>query len=153
MLLRVLSAAGPSGRWRRRALRLRTAHSAAGLEEVNGQTVVAVQIETMTAVDQIDAIAAVEGVDIVCVGPQDLSISLGLAGQFDHPTFVEAVEHVMRRVQAAGKAAGMVERDARRFERWHNAGCRFYACNTDVNMIFTTAQGDVQALKALSTAK
>ena len=125
----------------------------AGLEEVNGQTVVAVQIETMAAVDQIDAIAAVDGVDIVCVGPQDLSISLGLAGQFDHPTFVEAVEHVLRQVQAAGKAAGMVERDASRFGRWHHAGCRFYACNTDVNMIFTTAQSDVQTLKALGGAR
>jgi 2-keto-3-deoxy-L-rhamnonate aldolase RhmA len=118
--------------------------------EVNGQTVVAVQIETIGAVEQIDAFAAVEGVDIICVGPQDLSISLGLPGQFDHPTFVEAVTHVMQRVSAAGKVAGMVERDARRFERWHAAGCRFFACNTDMNYHFLGAQADVQTLKTFA---
>ncbi|HRA48859.1 MAG TPA: aldolase/citrate lyase family protein [Thermomicrobiales bacterium] len=122
----------------------------AALAEVNNHTVVAVQIETMAAVEQIDAIAAVNGVDIICVGPQDLSISLGLVGQFDHPTFVDAVTHVMQRVSAAGKTAGMVERDARRFERWHKAGCRFFACNTDMNLITTGAMSDVQTLRGFS---
>ena len=115
--------------------------------EINDATVVVVQIETMTAVEQIDAMAAVEGVDVICVGPQDLSISLGLAGQFDHPTFVEAVTHVITRVTAAGKVAGMVERDARRFERWHAAGARFFACNTDSNMVFLSAKADVDVLR------
>ena len=88
-----------------------------------------------------------DGLDVICVGPQDLSISLGLTGQFDHPTFVEAIEHVMRQVSAAGKVAGMVERDARRFQRWHAAGCRFFACNTDLNLIFTGAKADVDIVR------
>lgn len=119
------------------------------VEEVNAATAVIVQVETIEAVERIDEFAAVDGIDVVCVGPQDLSISLGLAGQFDHPTFVEAVEHVMRRVSAAGKVAGMVERDARRFARWHAAGCRFFACNTDLNLIFTGAKADVEVIRGL----
>lgn len=117
------------------------------VEQVNTATVVAVQVETIGAVERIDELASVEGIDVVCVGPQDLSISLGLAGQFDHPTFVEAVEHVLRQVSSAGKVAGMVERDAHRFQRWHGAGCRFFACNTDLNLIFTGAKADVDLLR------
>jgi 2-keto-3-deoxy-L-rhamnonate aldolase RhmA len=118
-----------------------------GHTEVNQNTVAIVQVETIGAVERIDELVAVEGIDVICVGPQDLSISLGLTGQFDHPTFVEAVEHVMRRVSAAGKTAGMVERDARRFERWYAAGCRFFALNTDINMIYQQAAADVATVR------
>ena len=122
------------------------------LADINGTTVVAVQIETTTAVELVDQIAAVPGVDIVCVGPHDLSISMGLTGQYDHPDFVAAVSHVMTRVAVAGKAAGMVERDARRFERWHQAGCRFFACNSDLNLIYTGAAADVATLKTFASS-
>jgi 2-keto-3-deoxy-L-rhamnonate aldolase RhmA len=117
------------------------------VEDINATTVVVVQIETMAAVDRIDELAAVEGVDVFCVGPQDLSISLGLAGQYDNPTFVEAVSHVMKRVTAAGKVGGMVERDARKFERWHKVGGRFFACNSDTNMIYMQSKADVDVVR------
>jgi 2-keto-3-deoxy-L-rhamnonate aldolase RhmA len=120
---------------------------AEGVQSVNDATVVIVQIETMAAVERIDEIAAVNGIDVICVGPQDLSISLGKPGAYDDPTFVETVSHVMARVSAAGKAAGMVERDARRFSRWHAAGGRFFACNTDTNMVFTSAKADVDIVR------
>lgn len=123
---------------------------AEALARVGAETVVAVQVETVGAVARIDAIAAVPGVDVVCVGPQDLSISLGIPGEFDHPQFVEAVTYVVERTVAAGKAAGMVERVAGRFERWHAAGARFMACNTDLNLLAAGARADVATLRALS---
>ncbi len=123
---------------------------AEAIARVGAETVVVVQVETVGAVARIDAIATVPGVDVVCVGPQDLSISLGIPGEFDNPQFVEAVTHAIERTVAAGKAAGMVERDAARFERWHTAGARFMACNTDLNMIGTGARTDVATLRALS---
>ena len=123
---------------------------AEAIARVASETVVVVQVETVGAVARIDAIAAVPGVDVVCVGPQDLSISLGIPGQFDAPEFVEAVSHVIERTVAAGKAVGMVERVVGRFERWHAAGARFMACNTDLNMIATAARADVAALRAMS---
>lgn len=119
------------------------------ITRIGAETVVVVQVETVGAVARIDAIAAVPGVDVVCVGPQDLSISLGIPGQFDNPQFVGAVTHVIERTVVAGKAAGMVERAAGRFERWHAAGARFMACNTDLNMLGTAARADVAALQAL----
>ena len=117
------------------------------VSQINESTSVIVQIETMAAVERIDQLAAVEGVDVICVGPQDLSISLGLAGQYDHPTFVDAVSHVTEQVTAAGKVAGMVERDARRFERWHKVGGRFFATNTDTNMIYMQSKADVDVVR------
>ena len=123
---------------------------AEAIARIDAETVVVVQVETVGAVARIDAIAAVPGVDVVCVGPQDLSISLGIPGEFDNPQFVEAVSHVIERTVAAGKAAGMVERAAGRFERWHAAGARFMACNTDLNMIGAAARADVAALRALA---
>ena len=123
---------------------------AEAITRVGAETAVVVQVETVGAVARIDAIAAVPGVDVVCVGPQDLSISLGIPGQFDNPQFVEAISHTIERTVAAGKAAGMVERAAGRFQRWHAVGGRFMACNTDLNMIATAARADVAALQALS---
>jgi 2-dehydro-3-deoxyglucarate aldolase/4-hydroxy-2-oxoheptanedioate aldolase len=122
-----------------------------GVIEVNGTTVVVVQIETTQAVERIDELAAVDGVDVICVGPQDLSISLGMPGQYDNRTFVETVTHVMERVSAAGKVCGMVERDARRFQRWYDAGGRFFATNTDVNLIFTGAKADVDVVRGFGS--
>ena len=123
---------------------------AQAVAELNEATVVVVQIETIEAANQVDEFAAVEEVDVICVGPADLSISLGIPGEFDNPIFVDAVTTVMQRVKAAGKVAGMVEKDARRFERWHAAGCRFFACNSDANMIYTQSKADVDTLKAFA---
>ncbi len=125
---------------------------AEAIARVDAETVVVVQVETVGAAEQVDAIAAVPGVDVVCLGPQDLSISLGIPGQFDDPRFVEAVTHVIERTVAAGNAAGMVERAVDRFERWHAAGARFMACNTDLAMIAAAARSDVAALRVLSGA-
>ena len=66
-----------------------------------------VQIETKQAVDNLDAIAAVDGVDVLFVGPLDLSVSLGIEQQFDHPTFREALKAVVAACRKAGKTAGM----------------------------------------------
>ena len=58
----------------------------------------------------------------------------------------------MARVTAAGKVCGMVERDARRFRRWYDAGGRFFATNTDTNLIFTSAPRQTWMSSAASRA-
>lgn len=65
-----------------------------------------VQVETQIAVDNAAQIAAVEGVDIVFVGPADLSASLGVPGQFAHPQLMAAFDQVERATRAAGKVLG-----------------------------------------------
>ncbi|KAF9891061.1 hypothetical protein FE257_004996 [Aspergillus nanangensis] len=84
----------------------------ASIEEVsrvgNAQlSTVIVMVESPHAVSNADAIAAVEGVDVVLIGTNDLSIELGIPGQFDHPTFAEAVQTIATAVRKHGKILGV----------------------------------------------
>lgn len=66
------------------------------------------QIETPEGVENSAAIAAVDGVDVLFIGPADLSTSLGLQDQFDHPTYRAAVKRIAESARAAGKATGIL---------------------------------------------
>jgi 4-hydroxy-2-oxoheptanedioate aldolase len=73
------------------------------MAQSNREVLLACMIEDMAAVERIDEIAAVEGVDLLAVGPSDLSRSLGVSGQPDHPRLVAAIDRVR---DAVGKGAG-----------------------------------------------
>lgn len=74
----------------------------------NSQLLTIVQIETKGAVECANEISAVDGVDVLFVGPLDLSVSLGVAGQFNHPTMQAALVKVVGACHQAGKAAGIL---------------------------------------------
>ena len=101
---------------------------------------VLVQVETKAAMDQIEAIAAVDGVDGVFIGPADLHASMGYTGQTNNPDVVPMMEEAMRRIRKAGKAAGFlsgVEADAKRMIA---AGCNFCAVGADVGILARGAE-------------
>ena len=87
----------------------------------NGETLVIVQIETTRAVEEIDAMLAVPGLDVAFVGPADLSAALGHPGQPGHPSVAAAIDRIERAARKAGVALGTIARgweDARGlFER------------------------------------
>jgi len=66
------------------------------------------QIETPEALLNLDAIASVDGVDVLFVGPLDLTTNMGIQGQFEHPAFVQARLQVAQAARRAGKAAGIL---------------------------------------------
>jgi 2-keto-3-deoxy-L-rhamnonate aldolase RhmA len=74
----------------------------------NSKLLTVAQIETSDAIDHVDEIAAVDGVDVLFVGPMDLSVSLGIACQWSHPTIHAALDKVVRACRKAGKAAGIL---------------------------------------------
>lgn len=76
------------------------------VQEANAQTMVIAQIETVAGVEHAAEIAAVEGVDVVFVGPMDLSQSLGIPAQRRNPLLIEAMEKVFAACRAAGKPCG-----------------------------------------------
>jgi 2-keto-3-deoxy-L-rhamnonate aldolase RhmA len=115
-------------------------------ETSNAESLVVLQIESREAVDNVDAIAATEGVDVLLIGPQDLSVSLGFHGDFSHPAFLEAAHEVVNACKKHGKASGMVEREPAAFRRWHDMGMRFLVCDSDSNMLYYAALRDVAAL-------
>jgi len=78
------------------------------MAEANGELCLLVQIETPEAVERIEEIAAVDGVDGLFIGPSDLAASMGRAGRPMGPEVVAAVEDAIRRIVATGKAAGIL---------------------------------------------
>jgi 4-hydroxy-2-oxoheptanedioate aldolase len=96
---------------------------------------VLVQIETRQGLDNLEAIAAVEGVDGVFIGPGDLHASLGFAGETANAQVVPLIDEAMRRIRKAGKAPGIltgVESDAK---RWLELGALFVAVGVDAGIL------------------
>jgi 4-hydroxy-2-oxoheptanedioate aldolase len=109
-----------------------------------------VQIETLEALDNLDAIAAVEGVDVLFIGPADLSMAMGIFGQFDHPTFVAALDKIVAAAQKAQKAIGILLFNPNDFEKYHKMGIQFIACGADATFV---AEGARTMAKKLNEAK
>jgi 4-hydroxy-2-oxoheptanedioate aldolase len=96
---------------------------------------VLVQVETQTALDNLEAIAAVDGVDGVFIGPADLHASLGYAGQTANPDVKNLIDQAIARIRRSGKAPGVLtgaEADAR---RWLELGCQFVAVGVDASIL------------------
>jgi len=101
---------------------------------------VLVQVETKPALDALESICAVEGVDGVFIGPADLHASLGHPGETARPAVLPLIEDAMRRIRKAGKAAGYlspVEADAKRMLA---AGAQFVAVGADVGLLARGAE-------------
>ncbi len=93
------------------------------------------QVETVGALDQIEAIAAVEGVDAVFIGPADLSASMGYPGQADHPEVREAILTAIDRVTATGKRIGLLTLNQAFARECLDRGASFVAVGIDVNLL------------------
>jgi len=105
------------------------------LKKADGEICLLVQVETRAALDGLEAIAAVDGVDGVFIGPSDLSASLGHIGNPQHPDVQRALEDGVRRLKAVGKPAGILtlsEEEARRYIGW---GYTFVAVGSDVGLL------------------
>ena len=74
------------------------------MEQSNREITLAVMIEDLPALDEIDAIAATEGIDIIAVGPSDMSRALGVGGESDHPKLQAAIDKVAQAVRKGGQA-------------------------------------------------
>jgi 4-hydroxy-2-oxoheptanedioate aldolase len=96
---------------------------------------VLVQIETEAGLNNLEAIAAVEGVDGIFIGPGDLSASLGYLGRQSDPQFQRIVEDSIRRIKAAGKAPGILTADGKFAHRCLDIGCLFVAVGSDSGLL------------------
>ena len=105
------------------------------LRKANDEICVLVQVETKTALDNLESIAAVEGVDGVFIGPSDLAAALGHLGNPGHPDVQAAISDAVKRLKAKGKPAGIltsVEADAKRYVA---EGYQFVAVGTDMGLL------------------
>ena len=118
------------------------------LPRSNEELMLVPQIELCSAVDQIDAMLAVDGVDVALVGPADLSVDLGIPGQLDHPAEVEAIEKVVSACEARGIPAGIALVDITLAKKWRDKGMRFLCFGSETSAILNTFRGVVDELKA-----
>lgn len=108
-------------------------------EHVNNETLVVLQIETQKAVDMRDELLSVKGIDAVMVGPVDLSISLGVPGEFEHPKMVAAMEAIRDSCIQHGVAPGTQTRNLALARFWRDRGMLFLGCSSDTGMLFEKA--------------
>jgi 4-hydroxy-2-oxoheptanedioate aldolase len=109
------------------------------LAKANGEMCALVQVETRSALDQLESIAGVEGVDGVFIGPSDLAASLGHLGNPQASDVQKAIQDAGKRLKAIGKPAGILtgnEEEARRYMDW---GYRFVAVGADVGLLAKNA--------------
>ncbi len=114
--------------------------------EANDKSLVVVQIETPEAVAASDQIAAVDGVDVLFVGPLDLSVNLGHPAQFDHPEVVAAFQHVIAACERQGKSAGILTKDG--FVSQHKQmGFRLLAFGSDSSAVISGMESYLSQLR------
>ncbi|MFG5776363.1 HpcH/HpaI aldolase/citrate lyase family protein [Comamonas sp. J-3] len=100
-----------------------------------------VQVETQEALAEIEAIAAIDGVDGIFIGPADLSASMGYPGQPRHPAVDAAINDAIRRIRAAGKAPGILMVDETRARECLALGAQFVAVAMDLILLRSAADG------------
>jgi len=109
------------------------------LDNANDEICLIVQVESATAIENIDAIAGVEGVDVVFIGPADLSADMGYTGNMDAPEVKAAIKHAVERITAAGKAAGII--GGGDYAEMRDLGVTFLGLSADVTVIATALRG------------
>jgi 4-hydroxy-2-oxoheptanedioate aldolase len=101
-----------------------------------GQEVLGVvQIESASAVEQVEQIAAIDGVDVLFVGPQDLSFNLGVPFELGSPTYLAALRRVRDAAERHGKACGLLVGDGAAAAARHVEGWRFVAVGSDATLL------------------
>jgi 4-hydroxy-2-oxoheptanedioate aldolase len=119
------------------------------LEERNRGTACIINVESVPAMERLDEMLAVPGLDGALIGPHDLSCSLGIPEQYDHPRFEEAVLAIIRRVRARGLGIGIHWwGDPARFAPWIQAGLNVIICSTDITAMQQKITADIGALRA-----
>jgi 2-keto-3-deoxy-L-rhamnonate aldolase RhmA len=130
-----------------RGARLGTVNHA-GVAALNDDIVGIVQIESPSALAAADELAAIDGVDVLFVGPADLSHSLGIPGQFASPTYQDALRKVVAACRAHGKAPGILLYDHATFAPHLDLGYTFVGLGADVSFVNEGAKAALAAARA-----
>jgi 2-keto-3-deoxy-L-rhamnonate aldolase RhmA len=120
---------------------------AAKMQSANDEGFLIAQIETARGIDNVDAIAAVEGIDCLWIGHFDLSLSLGIPAQFDHPLFQSSVDRVLEACAKYGKTPGIMGGDVASSKQWLDRGFRAVAYGGDLWIYQEALRSGISELK------
>jgi 2-keto-3-deoxy-L-rhamnonate aldolase RhmA len=110
------------------------------IAHMNKEIMVVLQIETQKAFDMRDELLSVAGIDTVMVGPADLSISLGVPGDFQNPKMVSTMEAIVESCNKHGVHPGTQTRTLELAKFWKERGMKFLGCSSDIAMMLDRAQ-------------
>lgn len=108
-----------------------------------------VQVETREILSCLDKVAAIDGVDVLFVGPMDLSMALGIFGQFDHPEYLHAVKATAEAAKKADKTCGVLLTNPNQLSMYYELGYRVFTSGADSGFINTGARNTVKILKEI----
>ncbi|WP_312562691.1 aldolase/citrate lyase family protein [Anaerospora sp.] len=126
-----------------RAARYSAADKAAYFAKANQETAVIIQVEGKAGMDNLAEIITVPGIDVLFIGPYDLSASLGIPGQVEHPLIMAAMNKTMDLAQKAGVAIGFFVDDARSAVKWKKAGVQYLSFAADVGLLYDAFRQNV----------
>ena len=121
------------------------------IEAQNNETLAIVQIERRAAIENLEAIVSVPGVDVALVGPEDLSLSLGVPGQTSHPSVEAAIQRVVDVSTAHGVVPGIHLGSVEALAGWHKKGMRMLMYNSDLGFIMETGEAGLTTLRAATS--
>ncbi|WP_078129402.1 HpcH/HpaI aldolase family protein [Leptospira alexanderi] len=120
---------------------------------INSDLVRIIQIESIKALDEIDSILSVKGIDAMMIGPYDLSGSMGLTGQFEHPDFLKAVQDFQKAAERNQIPLGthVIQADFQKVKDEIRSGKKFIVYSTDAIMLNTQASLNFKELDNLNS--
>lgn len=123
------------------------------IDHLNRNTLAVVQYETRTAMERADETLSMPGLDIAMVGPADLSISLGIPGQFEHPLLVSTIEALIEKCNRHGVVPGIQTRSLAMSKFWAERGMRFIGTAAEHALLLEKSKETVAALRTLAVAQ
>ena len=115
--------------------------------KANQETAIIIHIEGIEGIRNLEDILSVPGLDVIFIGPYDLSQSLGIPGQVNHPSVIEKMSEVIKKCQQAKIAVGTFADDIATAKKWIDLGVKYMSFSVDVGILFQAAQNVVQQLK------
>ena len=123
------------------------------MAEENARTLVIALIETVSGIANVDKIMAVPGIDVGWLGHFDLSNSMGITGQFDHPDFTKAVDRMVAACTEHGKAAGFLPASPEMARDWMTKGFRCLAYGVDVGLMQASLSSGIAAMRGFHASR
>ena len=142
------SAGGPLSQYGYRSIPMAQAYTA-----MNDATSLVVMMETVSALENVEAIIGTEGVDMLLIGSNDLCAEMGIAGQYDHPKLVDAFAHCIAVASKVGKyvgIGGLASRDDL-MTQFVRMGARYVSTGTDLGFLLSACAQRAGFVKAIST--
>ncbi len=119
------------------------------MKEANDHTLIIAQIETREAIENVDAILGTEGIDVGLIGPNDLSISLGIPDQLESEMLTQAIERVVEAAKKRGKVSGIHIGNPGLVRKWRDRGMTMLACSTDIGLLYNASKLTLGEMKRL----